>query len=331
MPFAGIPDKQVAALVLKGTRPERPPTPGNDSVPMSDNLWNTLQQCWSVNASERPKGNDLVDGLYFLVHGEKRPVIVQQEEDEVDHADLAEEVSEVAAPIHNEPERMSSRSSTPETVSSDAPSQLDTPLDGPAMGSIPRIDRSHSVEGYRRPTVQVLAVKPGGDTFPEDVPPPPYQAVDPARTEGKKPVAHSISSATDDEGSTTGLTSGVNLQLHDISVSKPIIEENSKKIPEFAQQSPIQVMVANNLQYDLPERPQANHVVNPEVSIKKSVDDEKRTTNEQAQVAKDPAMSTTHDEHGEDDTSISRLMTQVLIRNSCDVHSRCATSRRRQG
>lgn len=164
VPFARTPDKQVAALVLKGTRPERPSVPGNESESMADDLWTVLQQCWDADAAHRPKAYTLVEGLTAFANG--------GEETDATESEKATES------ITDEPDQMTSRSASPETVTSEF-TQPDTPTDTPAIDAS-RAVRSQSVEDYS-PIVRMEKVKSEKTAATmDDAPPPPYTRVDPS-------------------------------------------------------------------------------------------------------------------------------------------------------
>lgn len=164
IPYVGVPDKQVAALVLKGTRPERPSTPGNDSEPMVDDLWNIVQQCWDADATKRPVAHTLVESIAAYVNGGNEIILNDDPE---------------APVINDEPEHMStSRSDSPDTVTSEFSAQPDTPIDSPHV-DVHTAVHPRSVEDYK--SVERTDTRKSGKTITlNEIPPPPYARVDPS-------------------------------------------------------------------------------------------------------------------------------------------------------
>ncbi|KAF8334388.1 kinase-like domain-containing protein [Amanita rubescens] len=58
MPFAGKPEGQIVALVIRDKRPNR-----LDEPPLSDGEWEVIQQCWVREPGKRPRMKDVIESL----------------------------------------------------------------------------------------------------------------------------------------------------------------------------------------------------------------------------------------------------------------------------
>lgn len=279
VPFSGVPDKQIPALVKKGTLPERPLVPGSETERMADNLWDLLVKCWDADPMHRPEASDIVDSLDVLVHGPRKPAPIQTEGRQAEKSEKPE---------------AQLRSASPMSVSSDVTSPPDTPLDTPTIGALQQrlhVRRAQSVDIYS-PIIQEH-VRPVKDVFPEDVPPPPYQAVDPAIQARHAPARLLSKASSDDTSSTAGSSAGTtpalstSSQQAEASFNAPAAQASEE------QSSPVTVLnEVKNESHESFNKP----VTSPE----EHVPDEQQITTEQPTAAQEPVISdTTHDEPGE--------------------------------
>lgn len=272
VPFAGVADKQIASTVAQGTRPTRPTIPGKPDTPMDEALWNILQRCWAADPLQRPTALELLDDLYFFVHGEKRQTLVED-----------------APAIFDEPEGISERSPSPETVSSEITSPPETPLDTPMFNIAQSLPAPRTVGSYS-PIVEEPA-KAVNDAVPDDAPAP-YPTGDPSHGSSDSADSDAQGALADDEGSTA--SSGSNATSSDPAGSPEVvvpISVEEQKTPEINKP----VVIVNQVIGE----PQAT-TENPEPSAEKPRHEEIRTTHEPEQAAQEPITSdTNHEQQGE--------------------------------
>ncbi|PSR90291.1 hypothetical protein PHLCEN_2v4931, partial [Hermanssonia centrifuga] len=184
-----VADREVAALVLKGTRPERPQTPWNETAPMAFSLWTIIEHCWSQDPSRRPKSAELVEGITSFMRGSR----LRQPfgEDETVSEGYSQEESEEA------PTRSASRASSGDETAVQPPSRSASPSPIDTAAPLLSIPESTLIPAIPRDDVEAVAevkvdlppalVEDSTKALPEEEnkdesydklgPPPPYQQI----------------------------------------------------------------------------------------------------------------------------------------------------------
>ncbi len=184
-----VADREVAALVLKGTRPERPQTPWNETAPMAFSLWTIIEHCWSQDPSRRPKSAELVEGITSFMRGSR----LRQPfgEDETVSESYSQEGSEEA------PTRSASRASSGDETAVQPPSRSASPSPIDTAAPLLSIPESTLIPAIPRDDVEAVAevkvdlppalVEDSTKALPDEEkkvesyerlgPPPPYQQI----------------------------------------------------------------------------------------------------------------------------------------------------------